>query len=654
MKKQKRPRTVFQGNDVVARDKVGRAHGVTAKQGVELWGMRISSCRHTRDDAKPRVTIEQEESHKKYIPQIYQASHRQMSPSCLGGITRNRDEPEATLIEYPAQIPRLFGKKVQVLSDCQFGGPYRVNTVMTDDAELLRRYVETHSEPDFTALVERYLNVVYQSALRQCDGRSDLAQDAAQQVFTTLVREAPNLINHPTLAGWLFTTTRHASSHIRRTEQRRQSRETEAFMRSSFEDSVPEADWEQIRGQLDEVMDKLSEQDRTAIILRYFQNLAFAKIGYALDLNEDSARKRVERALERLRLLLAKRGVTSTAAMLGALLTSQAANAAPNGLVQTISAAALVPGATASLPASGLIYFMNTKLALGTAGTLSLAALLSIPISGLALYERHQDTKAKNKFTLVQEENTSRMEALNDLQNQIRAVELKVSHLKDELARARPPLADLSKKQASTRSKAEAEALSDGLLFLTRFPESRQMLVNLGRAQIHAHYLGFYRSANLTEAQIEELENRTNEYSLKSLVITPNSISSLENQLPDEQALQILGQEKFQHFQNFNRVQRAYWLAGYVQMAVGYTTTPLSEEQSTQLVQAIADGSSAYLNGQTLKVENVDWSTTLARAQSILTPEQWKAAQPAFLSAQLQAAIERAQQEPDSFENPKS
>ena len=64
---------------------------------------------------------------------------------------------------------------------------------MKDDSELLRRYAESRSETDFAALVERYVVLVYQAALRRTGGRSDLAQDAAQQVSTTLALEAPKL-----------------------------------------------------------------------------------------------------------------------------------------------------------------------------------------------------------------------------------------------------------------------------------------------------------------------------------------------------------------------------------------------------------------------------------------------------------------------------
>ena len=160
---------------------------------------------------------------------------------------------------------------------------------MKDDSELLRRYAESRSEADFAALVQRHLDLVYQAALRRTGGRSDLAQDASQEVFTTLAREAPKLVSHPSLVGWLFTATRHAAGHLLRTERRRREREMEAVVSSAPEGSGLDADWGEIRDHLDEVMDKLPEQDRAAILLRFFDKRPFAEIGLAFGLSEDTA-----------------------------------------------------------------------------------------------------------------------------------------------------------------------------------------------------------------------------------------------------------------------------------------------------------------------------------------------------------------------------
>jgi len=434
----------------------------------------------------------------------------------------------------------------------------------------------------------------------------------------------------------------------------------QAFVKNSLDDSGPGADWGEIRDQLDEVMDKLSEQDRTAILLRYFHNQAFGQIGVAFGLSEDAARKRVDRALDRLRGLLVKRGITSTAAALGVVLSSQAASAAPAGLAATIASTALIPGAAASLPASGLFYFMNTKIALSVAGTFGLAGLLSLPPVGLALYANHQATQSEVTVTNARQENERRTTELRKLQEQTREADQKAADLKAELERALAAIESATKAQQPTpptspsQSKAQADALADAKLFLAQFPQSRQMLFDLDRAKIHASYTGFYRSSNLTAGQIEEFETRTAEFLLQSYGLTPSGMSSLASQLPDDQLQRILGAENFQHFQEFNRAKAAHSFAGEVALAVGYTATPISPQQSEQLVQIIAGSSGAYQNGQSLKIENVNWANVVPQAQKILTPEQWKAAQPALLSAQLQEATERAQREAVEAEKPKS
>src|SRR5208337_2454957 len=99
---------------------------------------------------------------------------------------------------------------------------------MSNDAELLRRYVGERSESAFTELVHEHLNPVYSAALRETSGDGALAEDVSQAVFMRLARKAPRLLAHPSLAGWLYTTVRHVAANIRRADQHRQHREQEA------------------------------------------------------------------------------------------------------------------------------------------------------------------------------------------------------------------------------------------------------------------------------------------------------------------------------------------------------------------------------------------------------------------------------------------
>ena len=239
---------------------------------------------------------------------------------------------------------------------------------MTDDLELLRRHLDDHSQAAFTELVRRHLNLVYGAAFRRTDGDASLAEDIAQQVFTRLARDAAKVRRHPMLAGWLYVATRHAAASAMRAERRRKWREEQAMNDPT---SLPDHDWRQLRPELDAVIDKLTGQDRDAVLLRFFEAKAFAEIGAALGISEDAARMRVERALAKLRSLLARRGIASTATALALVLTNQAAVAAPRGLVANVAGAALA-GATAGSTSTFLTLMSLSKTQLCLAGALVL------------------------------------------------------------------------------------------------------------------------------------------------------------------------------------------------------------------------------------------------------------------------------------------
>jgi RNA polymerase sigma factor (sigma-70 family) len=239
---------------------------------------------------------------------------------------------------------------------------------MMDDASLLRRYVDDRSEGDFAELVRRHLNLVYSAALRQVNGDTHLAQDVTQLVFTDLARKAPQLTGHRALTGWLFTSTRYAAARLVRGERRRRAREQEVQL---MQESDPTAslDWEQVRPVLDEALAELNERDREAILLRFMEGQDFASVGARLDFTANAARMRVDRAVEKLRGLLERRGVRSSAAALALVLANQAVVAAPAGLAATVTGTALAGAGTAAT----LTFMSLTKLQLALAGAVVVA-----------------------------------------------------------------------------------------------------------------------------------------------------------------------------------------------------------------------------------------------------------------------------------------
>jgi RNA polymerase sigma factor (sigma-70 family) len=199
---------------------------------------------------------------------------------------------------------------------------------MPADKELLCRYAKGRDESAFAELVRRHLSMVYSAALRQVAGDTHLAEDVCQAVFSDLARKAGQLSGRASIAGWLYTSARFAASKTVRLEVRRRNREDAAAVMNPETPNIP---WAELRDLLDAAMNELGEKDREAIVLRYFEARDLAIVGAALGMSANAARMRVDRALNKLRCVLQKRGVTATSAALAAALAGAVSEAVPAG-----------------------------------------------------------------------------------------------------------------------------------------------------------------------------------------------------------------------------------------------------------------------------------------------------------------------------------
>ena len=254
---------------------------------------------------------------------------------------------------------------------------------MTDvpDARLLEQFARNGSEEAFAALVQRHIALVHSVALRHT-ANAQHAQDITQAVFVILARKAGSLGRRTVLPGWLYHTARLTAANLQRAETSRVRREQEAFMQSQLEESVNDALWRELSPRLDEAMAGLGASERDALVLRYFQNKSMAEVGQFLGLAENTAQKRVSRALEKLRTFFTKRGVSSTTAILAGAISANSVQAVPVTLAKSVTAVALTKGAAASISTLALAkttviaLTMKTKIIVATAiiGTLILGA----------------------------------------------------------------------------------------------------------------------------------------------------------------------------------------------------------------------------------------------------------------------------------------
>jgi RNA polymerase sigma factor (sigma-70 family) len=243
----------------------------------------------------------------------------------------------------------------------------------------MRDYRERQSEAAFAELVGRYVGLVYSTALRLV-GEPEIAKDVSQTVFIDFARKAGSIRVSAALPGWLYRVTCCQAKNAIRTEQRRRHREAEAL---SMADTNPPASntWKDIAPLLDEAIGELDKSDQEAVIWRFFQGRSFREIGLALTVSEDAAQKRVSRAVERLRELFAKRGVSVGAEGLVVVMAANAVQAAPAGLAAGISAAALAATAGQTGAAAGLIKLLTmTKLQTAIIGAMVVAAAVVTPL----------------------------------------------------------------------------------------------------------------------------------------------------------------------------------------------------------------------------------------------------------------------------------
>ena len=248
-----------------------------------------------------------------------------------------------------------------------------------DDIVLLREYAERGSEEAFAALVTRHVNKVYSVALRHTRN-PDSAGEITQAVFVILAREASQLRRHALLSGWIYQTARLTSVTFVRSEIRRVRREQEAQMQTVLEENES-ADWTQIAPLLDTAMARLNESDRHAVVLRFFDGKSMAEIGATLGASEEAAKKRVGRALEKLRGFFAKHGVHSTADDLAKTISANSVQVAPIALAKSVTAVALAKGAASSTSTLALIKgalkimaWTKTKIAIATGVVVLLTA----------------------------------------------------------------------------------------------------------------------------------------------------------------------------------------------------------------------------------------------------------------------------------------
>ena len=407
---------------------------------------------------------------------------------------------------------------------------------MTESQQLLAEYARTGSDAAFRELVARYINLVFSTALRLVGGDTHRAEDVAQAVFADLARQASALSPEVVLGGWLHRHACFVAANTLRSERRRQSRERQAAEMNALQNDSG-TDFSTVAPILDEAINELGDEDRTAILLRFFEQRDFRAVGEVLGSNEDAARMRVNRALEKLHTLLRRRGVKTTAGALCTVLTANAVHAAPAGLAVTISTAAALTGTSVAASAAAITTTITMTTFQKTILGLSLVAAIGTGVT--SIHQARQNAALKQQVLSLEQQQaplaaqvraleTERDQATNQLASLVE-YSATLKQRPDEVLRLKGEVGRLHRESVETSS---ASALNK----VTGNPEARQLLREQQKISMGAIYADFAKRANLTKEQSDKFSEVLADHVMDSI---DRITDALRDNLSPEQLTQL-------------------------------------------------------------------------------------------------------------------
>jgi RNA polymerase sigma factor (sigma-70 family) len=534
---------------------------------------------------------------------------------------------------------------------------------VNDDQQLLQTYVDKHSEDAFAELVRRHVDFVYSAAVRMVRD-SHLAEDVTQGVFVALAQNARQLTQHPILAGWLHRTAQNLAANAVRSDVRRRFHEQEAATMNELLSSDPDASWEQIAPELDAALGELSESDRDALLLRYFQRKSAQEMAQILGLSDDAAQKRVNRAVDRLRDHFSKHKVTIGASGLAGLISANAVQSAPVGLAATITSTVLA-GTVASV---STVIAATKTIVMTTIYKTLITATLAV-VGGAGIYEAHQNSQLRDQVQTLQQQQGPLAEQVSQLKAENKQLSDLLAQAKDQKSlseaqfnellklrgqtgQTRTALLELAKMKSAGQSGSMpayfTNAMAQGVAISERF-KKKAALANVERMKEKLH-LTDDQAQSISDVLIRNIENNSQQV-LNAMTgrqtVAQNQADAIASLNEDDSIKALLTPDQLAAYPDFKQAETIASAKSSAQMDLTMMTgeMDLSQEQQDKvqpalyelalnqppdslnqaaIAQARAGGNYADVINLQIEAQKQTLENKLNALQGTLTPEQLK------------------------------
>ena len=180
---------------------------------------------------------------------------------------------------------------------------------MEDGDAVVVAKVRAGDQDAFGVLVERHSAALFRLIFRMTGNEQD-AEDTVQETFLRAYRQLNRFESRANFSTWLHRIAANCSLDLLRKRTRQGQRfeslemiSGEALLTLHSSTSTPDRAIlnTEIQHKVESALDQLTPMERTAFVLRHFENNSIEEIGSALNLGQSAAKQAIFRAVQKVR-----------------------------------------------------------------------------------------------------------------------------------------------------------------------------------------------------------------------------------------------------------------------------------------------------------------------------------------------------------------